>query len=343
MGKEEFVLGLAIGDPEVLKAAQFVKTSVGITAFFLVIELVHVLEQRGFTGMSQSEIFVWAVDTVREVVIIISGYLGVKLSSRICLGCFCGMSILSSGIAVVSTLKDLKQAAPVGLVVLRFFASVFFAMGGYFSWKLFERAKDGALIGGDGSSVNKDAYSLLGIPMMDLQVLKATQWVFTSLGIVVCLLGSFVIIGFQDALWQGKLTFLWFFCLGVVVSMSYTAVFGIMRSSMSLLACFICLSGSLCTFFIVGTVLTILLCEKLGMHCLTSVIFNLFVVGVFGSALQNATTLRRKIATGVSLTATIRDEEEMGTVPAARLGVGASDDHPSRDEPDAHDSGVEVL
>jgi len=343
MAVEESVLGLAIGDPEVLKATQFVLTSVGITAFFLLLELMHVLEQQGLHDLTSLDKFLWAVDTLRAIATTVSGYLGIKWSNRIFLGCFCGVSILSSVMALITSFYDLQHSVPAGFLVLRFFACLFFAMGGYFSWILFQRAKDGALIGGDGSSVNKDAYSLLGIPMMDLQVLKATQWVFTSLGIVVCLLGSFVIIGFQDALWQGKLTFLWFFCLGVVVSMSYTAVFGIMRSSMSLLACFICLSGSLCTFFIVGTVLTILLCEKLGMHCLTSVIFNLFVVGVFGSALQNATTLRRKIATGVSLTATIRDEEEMGTVPAARLGVGASDDHPSRDEPDAHDSGVEVL
>jgi len=329
MGKEEFVLGLAIGDPEVLKAAQFVKTSVGITAFFLVIELVHVLEQRGFTGMSQSEIFVWAVDTVREVVIIISGYLGVKLSSRICLGCFCGMSILSSGIAVVSTLKDLKQAAPVGLVVLRFFASVFFAMGGYFSWKLFERAKDGALIGGDGSqATDKQAYSLLGLHMMDLQVLKATQSVLTSLGIIVCLLGSFVIIGAEGALLHSHFLSLWVFCVLVVLSMSYTAIAGIMRSSKPLLSCFCAISGTLCGFFGLGTLMTMLSC---GSRCLTIIVFDLFVVGVFGMALQNAMILKTKVVQGVPLTATIQvqeEKEETGPVPAELVGVGAKDEPP---------------
>jgi len=330
MATEEFVLGLAIGDPEVLKAAQFVKTSVGITAFFLVLELVHVLEQRGFVGMSHSEIFLWVLDTLRALAITISGYLGVKFSSRIFLGCFCGISILSSGMALVTTLRDLKQAAPVGLVVLRFFACLFFAMGGYFSWKLFERAKEGSLIGGDGSkATDKQAYSLLGIPMMDLQVLKATQSVFTSLGIVVCLLGSFVIIGAEGALVHAHFLSLWIFCVLIVVSMSYTAVVGVMRSNRSLLSCFCVISGALFGFFGLGTLMTILSC---GRHCLTITIFDLFVVGVFGMALQNAAILRRKVEEGVSLTATVQVQQETGPVPAETVGAGASvEPSPSKD------------
>lgn len=335
MSAEESVLGLAIGDPEVLKATQFVLTSVGITAFFLVLELMHVLEQRGLQKMTQLETFLWAVDTFRAVATTVSGYLGIKWSNRIFLGAFCAMELFSSGMAVITSISDILHGAPVGFFVLRFFAALFFALGGYFSWILFQRAKDGALIGGGGSrAANKDAYSLLGIPMMDLQVLKATQSVFTSLGIVVCLLGSFVIIGFEGALTEGKFTFLWFFCLGIVVSMSYTAVFGITRSNSSLLSCFICLSGSLCAFFGLGTVLTILTC---GRHCLTSTIFDLFVVGVFGSALQNSMILRRKLEQGVSLTATIREDQEMGPVPAERMGAGTGD------APQASGDGTEVL
>lgn len=327
MVKEEFVLGLAIGDPEVLKAAQFVKTSVGITAFFLILELVHVLEQQGLRGLSQSEKFFWVVNTARAVVLTISGYLGVKLSSRTCLGCFCGISILSSGTALVTTLHNLRQAAPVGLVVLRFFACLFFAMGGYFSWKLYERSKEGALIGGDGSKASdKQAYSLLGIPMMDLQVLKATQSVFTSLGIVVCLLGSFVIVGAEGALVHAHFLSLWLFCVLVVSSMSYTAVAGIMRSNKALLSCFCVISGTLCGFFAVGTLMTILAC---GHHCLTIIVFDLFVVGVFGVALQNATTLKLKIMEGVSLTAIIQVQEETTEpVPAQCVGAGTSDEPP---------------
>jgi len=342
MAVQESVLGLAIGDPEVLKATQFVLTSVGITAFFLLLELMHVLEQQGLHDMTHLDILLWAVDTLRALAITVSGYLGIKWSNRIFLGSFCAVSILSSVMALITSISDLRQSVPAGFLVLRFFACLFFAMGGYFSWMLFQRAKDGALIGGGGNAaVNKDAYHLLGIPMMDLQVLKATQWVFTSLGVVVCMLGSFVIVGFQDALWKGKFTYLWFFCLGVVASMSYTAVFAVMRSNSALLSCFICLSGSLGTFFVSGTVITILLC---GLRCLTSMIFDLFMVGVFGSALQNAMILRRKLAEGVSLTGTIQDDEEMGPVPAQRLGAGPSDyPPPSRDVSDARDTGAEVF
>merc|ERR1740123_527449 len=264
--------------------------------------------------MTQLDIFFWVVDTLRAAAITLSGYLGIKLSSRIFLGCFCGISILSSGMALFTTLRDLKRAAPVGLVVLRFFASLFFAMGGYFSWVLFERAKEGALIGNSGGkATDKQAYSLLGIPMMDLQVLKATQTVFTSLGIVVCLLGSFVIVGAEGALVHAYFLSLWIFCLLVVVSMSYTAVVGVMRSNKALLGCFCAISGSLCAFFGLGTVLTLLTC---GRHCLTTTIFDLFVVGVFGVALQNATILKKKVLEGVSLTAVIKDQDEMGPVPA---------------------------
>mmetsp|Transcript_27983 Transcript_27983/g.55018 ORF Transcript_27983/g.55018 Transcript_27983/m.55018 type:complete len:346 (-) Transcript_27983:142-1179(-) len=328
MASEESVLGLAIGDPEVLKATQFVLTSVGITAFFLVLELMHVFEVQGFHDWTHLEVFLWVIDTLRALAITVSGYLGIKWSHRIFLGCFCAISLISSLVALITCLSDFFSGVVAGVVVLRFFASVFFALGGYFSWMLFQRAKEGALIGGGGSTpANKDAYSLLGIPMMDLQVLKATQSVFTSLGIVVCLLGSFVIVGFQGAITEGKFTILWFFCLGIVISMSYTAVTGITRSSSAMLTCFICLSGSFCGFFLLATLLTVLTC---GTYCLTSVMFDLFVVGVFGTALQSAMFLRRKLAEGVSLTATIQDdgEEELGPVPAERLGASTADERP---------------
>jgi len=335
MAAEEFVLGLAIGDPEVLKAAQFVQTSVGITGFFLILELVHVLEQQGFQGMSHFDIFLWVVETSRAVVITISGYLGMKFSSQTFLGCFCGISIVSSGVALLTSFSDMWHGAAVGFVVLRFFACLFYAMGGYFSFKLFQRAKMGDLIGCGGSNAtDTQAYSLLGIPMIDMQVLKATQLVFTSLGIVVCLLGSFVIVGAEGALVHASLLPLWMFCVLVVLSMSYTAVAGVVNSNKALLSFFCIISGSLSGVFGIGTVTTMMTC---GIHCLTTTIFDFFVVGVFSTAVHNAAILRKKLVEGVSLTATVQDQEEMRAVPAQRVGVGTPD------EPPLSQVGVEEL
>jgi len=314
---EECVLGIPIADPEVLKATQFVLVSVGISAFFLVLELSQVAEQRGLTGLNRTEVAFWCLDTTRAVAITLSGYFGVKRSNRALLGCFCGISCLSAALSLGLAVRDSAVGAKAGTVALRAFAALFFSLGGYASFHLFRRAGEGALIGQPGSG--KSSYVLLGIPMMDLQVLKATQGVFTSLGIMVCLLGSFVVVGAESAVSNAAFRSLWLCCLGIVLSMSYTAIFGVKRSSITLLSCFSCICGSLCVFFFFVAMLTGLAC---GRRCPTAIIFNVFVLGILFSALRNSRILRLKIAEGVALTAAPQQEaEEARELPATRLGA----------------------
>mmetsp|Transcript_64300 Transcript_64300/g.182586 ORF Transcript_64300/g.182586 Transcript_64300/m.182586 type:complete len:330 (-) Transcript_64300:59-1048(-) len=317
MAEEESVLGISIGDPEVLKATQFVLTSVGISAFFLVLELVTIIDDRGLHSLDRNEAIWWAVDTARAVIMTGSGYFGVRRSSRLLLGCFCTICAFSVAASLIGAVADILHGQKAGIVVLRAFASLFFAVGGYFSSFLFRQAGEGTLLGQRGGV--KSSYVLLGMPMMDLQVLKATQSLLTSLGIAVCLLGSFIIVGAEGAVGHGALLGAWLFSLGVVVSMSYTAICGVRRSSAALLGCFCCITGFLSLFFGSVTIVTAMACGK---HCLAALSFDLFVVLVFGTAFRSGRTLKQKVTDGVSLTAVPRDE--VPPVPIGACAPGAA-------------------
>merc|ERR1719443_2833421 len=87
-------------------------------------------------------------------------------------------------------------------------------------------------------------YALLGIPMMDIQVLRSTQSLFTSTSIIVALLGSFLVIT-PPSPRKMFLGVMWFCCLSIVGTLSGSAYFGVKRSSAKLLDLYSCVSTTL--------------------------------------------------------------------------------------------------
>ncbi|CAK0831073.1 unnamed protein product [Prorocentrum cordatum] len=89
---------------------------------------------------------------------------------------------------------------------------------------LYRASADGALSqsSGRGHGAAASSYSLLGIPMMDMEVLKATQVVFTALGIVVTMLGVPVVL-WSDTLFKAEgSTPGWVFSFGFLVVLAGT-------------------------------------------------------------------------------------------------------------------------
>jgi len=297
---EESVLGIPVCDPDVLKASQFVLVSVGITAFFLVMELSQVAEQRGLRNLSTSEVILRVVDMVRALFMIVSGYVGAKRSNRCLLGLFCMITVLSCLESAGSGVYAIRQHEKAGIVALQFFSSVFFMIAFHYSRFLFVQAGVGALSGMPRRDGAHGQYEMLGVQLLDLKVLKATQMVFTSVGIVVGILGSFVIVGAESAFSSSNVRGFWLICLGICLSMMYTSYFGVKRSNIALLSCFVTISGALCSLSVVFTLVAVMACGTL---CLSFVLFWAGVSVVFGVALKNAQFLRSRANTGVVLTA----------------------------------------
>merc|ERR1712087_61782 len=97
----------------------------------------------------------------------------------------------------MDTLFALAEQAKAGLhympmVVLRCVVAFFFGIMAKTSLFLFRAAADGALSQGSRRSnrAAESSYSLLGMPMMDMEVLKATQVVFTSVAIIISMFGA---------------------------------------------------------------------------------------------------------------------------------------------------------
>eukprot|EP00929_Paragymnodinium_shiwhaense_P091648 TRINITY_DN51551_c0_g1_i2.p1 TRINITY_DN51551_c0_g1~~TRINITY_DN51551_c0_g1_i2.p1 ORF type:complete len:367 (-),score=82.21 TRINITY_DN51551_c0_g1_i2:498-1598(-) len=314
---EEEVLGISIADPEVLKATQFVLVSVGITAFFLALELVHVIETQGAKELHGLEAVLWVLDMLRAAVMVGSGYAGVKRSDRSLLGLFYFLCCISFVWSVGSAVVDLAESATPELIVLQSFEALFFLIGSVYSRFLWREAEKRSLQAGSVEGEDSKGYSLLGIPMMDLKVLKATQLVFTALGIIFCVLGSAVVVGAKNAIAnRGSSREFWFFCIGLLTSMTGSGYYGVKRSSTVLLSIFFGISVSLFMLFALGTFMTLLSCSE---ECLTMLFMLTGIDGVLLVAAKGSWYLRDKAAQGTVLTAPRK--HRTSAVPATSVGT----------------------
>lgn len=308
------VLGISILDPEVLKATQVILVAVGITAFFLVLDLVIVIETEGLRGLSRVEVFLWIIDTAKSIFMIFSGHAGVKKSSSFLLGCFCLLSIVSCGAELTSGALDITKHARATSFMLHFFAAVFYAVAVYFSRFLWVEAREGSLHDGLKTGSDRGGYTVLGIALPNLQFLKITQRLFTSLGIIICILGSVLIISLDQVLIDAPARMAFACCFITMMSLSYSGYFGVKKSSAGLLACFSCISGVSCTFLLLVTVFAVWTCTA---ECMVTLVINVGVTGVFGVATSSAWYLRRMVKAGMN-----ENTEPGGSAPRpAQFGI----------------------
>jgi len=325
---EEEVFGISITDPDVLKATQFVLVCVGITAFFLSVELVAVVEHHGLNDFSRFEVIWWTFDMVRCSLLILSGYLGVKKSSRGVLLLFFVLSLVSSIESIAEAIYDIIVEDEAGLVTLQFCESAYFLVAMYYARFLWKRARERSLqdAPSDESSVPL-SYSLLGIEMMDIKVLKATQMVFTSLAIVGSILGSFVVRGAEGAATDSSFRVAWLSCVALLLSLGFSGYYGVKKSNPKLLNFFASLSGTLFGLFVIISLLTATAC---GGQCMTAVFFGFGIAGILGVATKNAIFLKTKALEGTILTAPV-SESPAGVAPT-QFGVEMGEAPPKEGE-----------
>merc|ERR1719356_1609082 len=119
---------------------------------------------------------------------------------------------------------------------------------------------------------------------MDLKVLKATQNVFTSLGISMGIFGTTVIVGAESAISNESFRTFWVTCLCLIVSMAYTGYFGVKYSKVQLLACFSAINAVLCCLASVTAAFVVLFC---GFKCTSMAVFWIGVTMVWFSAMKS--------------------------------------------------------
>eukprot|EP00927_Polykrikos_kofoidii_P007312 TRINITY_DN12994_c0_g1_i1.p1 TRINITY_DN12994_c0_g1~~TRINITY_DN12994_c0_g1_i1.p1 ORF type:complete len:364 (-),score=53.76 TRINITY_DN12994_c0_g1_i1:362-1453(-) len=301
--EEEDVLGIPISDPRVLKATQFVLVSVGITAFYFILDVSYVVQRRGFGGFTRYETLLVLIEISRNFALIVSGYVGVKRSSRFLLGAFVLLCLLACALSLIFSSYAFWIAdppEPVGNFVLEILQAAFFAVGAYHCGFLFRECKYGSLqIARDSGATSDSNYSLLGIQMMDLKVLKATQIVFTSLGIMICIFGSVLVVGAEGALSHANIREGWFLCFGIVMFMGCAGYCGVKKSSPTLLSLFFLASCVFASLFMLGFLLIGIACP---FACSSAVVFCAGLTIVFAFAAKGSWFLRSKALSGSGLT-----------------------------------------
>mmetsp|Transcript_85543 Transcript_85543/g.242599 ORF Transcript_85543/g.242599 Transcript_85543/m.242599 type:complete len:323 (+) Transcript_85543:162-1130(+) len=312
-GDEESVLGISIADPEVLKATQVVLASVGITAFFFALDLISFVEQSRLSTFSAGGAFLWVVDSAKTVFMIFAGHAGVKNSNSKLLCGFFLLSVLSCGVDLVTAAYYMTQPRLAGSVMMHLFAAVFYAIGGHYSRFLWVQARENSLCGSSNGGSVTEGYTMLGIPLMSLQVLKTTQRLFTSLGVIVCILGSVIVVDLEDSILNGELRLIWPISTVVTAGLVWSGYYGVKRASARLLFWFSCVTGFSAMFFTLVSIYTLLACTT---ECVTLACVLFGTTAVFGIAARSALYLTGQAEAGMILTVA-RPEE---TVPPEQFG-----------------------
>merc|ERR1712190_475036 len=91
-------------------------------------------------------------------------------------------------------------------------------------------------------------------------------------------------------------------------------MWGVKINDPAVLACFCGICGALLGLCSMAVMMTLLACA---FYCLSTLIFNTFLVIVFGAGLRSATVLRQKASEGVSLTA----QPPSDSVAPSRIGA----------------------
>jgi len=158
---------------------------------------------------------------------------------------------------------------------------------------------------------------VLGMPLMDIKIVKATQMVFTSLGIIISVLGVVVIVGAGDAMTDSQFRIFWLILVSIVISLAWSGYYGVRRSNPALLGCFCHICAVLMAMF--GMMSFMVMMAAGTTAPLSAMVFLFGVTGVFWLALQNAWFLREKSLSGVSLTApSVVDQDQM---PPTQIGA----------------------
>lgn len=327
METAEDVLGISMLDPDILKATQFVMVTVFTTLFFLVVQLTATFERSGFADFTKIEIAWWIVDVTIMSCLTCFGYFGVKRSNRSFLAAFFFLSFLAFVENVVegAYIFSSDQTEVVGEVVLCCMQALYFVLGMHYSRYLWREAGRRSLNeAAPGTGSQTTAYSLMGIHMLDMKVLKATQRVFTSIAIVASVFGSWLIAIAQPMLTDESSRPAWLIIMGLFLFWIFSGYFGVRLSRAGLLRCFSSVALVFSSFFGFFFVVGLFYCP---VYCKTQAVLFFGIALAFGVAWRSSIYLKDQACAGVVLTKPITSypiEGDSVTVPGpVQVGVPA--------------------
>lgn len=316
----EEIMGIAVLDPDILKATQFVMVTVGISAFFLLVQLTATFERTGLPGFSTWQVAWWVMDMMIMILLVFFGYVGVKRSSR----CFLAVFFLLSFVAFVEDLVEacfaLEAHVVAGDVALQFIQAVYFVIGMHYARYLWKEAGRRPLHEAAPTGQPSNGYTMMGINMLDLKVLKSTQLVFTSIAIVGSVFGSWIIVSAQPMLTDESSRGFWLVSVTLFVGWVLSGYFGIRKSSPGLLRCFSRLALVFCFFFAASFALGVMVCFA---YCWTQSVLGLGITAAFFVAWRHSLYLKDKAVSGVVLTAPVANGASAGVTAPVAIQMGA--------------------
>jgi hypothetical protein len=296
-GLEEVFPGIAIGDPSTLKAVQILISLIGLVGFFLAIQLTELLSAQDVPPLA------WIYGVAHLSALVGSGYAGVRRSSRPLLLVFGVLAgVIGLLLFLFLVLWIMKGRASVEGIVIQSMEVLAFATMVYYAKVLHAKAAHGSLLTSRGGLASQE-YELLGLPMMDIAVFRATLVLFTSLAITFAVFGTLAVLMFEAAIFGDhtpfavRVTYLGFVSMWLTLTLS--AYFGVKRSSSGLLGLHVCLAASLAGLFTFEVSLLLLLC---GIQCSQAAVIAAAFAFVFASSSYSASVLRGKVYSGVNLT-----------------------------------------
>ena len=219
----------------------------------------------------------------------------------------------------------MRGSANVEQIMVQSMEVLTFVVMVYYAKVLHAKAAHGSILTSK-DSLKSEEYELLGLPMMDIAVFRATLVLFTSNAITFVIFGLHVVYMFESAIFgddttssarAGYVTF-----VSVWMTLALSAYFGVKRSSTGLLGLHFCIAASLASLLIIE-LSSLLLGRRTphgGNRSRAAVITAGFAL-VLASSASSAQVLRAKVYSGVNLTKLTRSEDGPESKTVGRTAV----------------------
>jgi hypothetical protein len=331
---EVHVLGLPMQDPAILKGTQMVSALIWVEVFLFCEYII--------TSIAAGVIYVPVV--VIFVALPLCGYFGILYSSSKLLRCFACLALVQAmlwsvvtvlviGLMVFTPPADDSLHQDAEHVVLLVFLSASYSTMTYWGYWLAEKVKGGVVLPSKRKQ-NQSDYFMLGMQMMDMQILQEVQNLFNASWLVFFFMIYLAVALFDSAVYSilmGEFIFFFLYCIsfGLMACMVHAAFIGVKKNDMKLLMRSSYIGSAFCFLFTLFASVFIVMC---GGPCFHEWFLLFYIAFAFGWSALHARKLRGRVEAGAQLTRNVTSPVSVTVGTAMAQEAGAIGEAPSQEQ-----------
>jgi hypothetical protein len=243
------------------------------------------------------------------------------------------VTVLVIGLMVFTPPADDSLHQDAEHVVLLVFLSASYSTMTYWGYWLAEKVKGGVVLPSKRKQ-NQSDYFMLGMQMMDMQILQEVQNLFNAAWLVFFFMIYMAVALFDSAVYSvviGDFLFFFLYCVsfGLMACMVHAAFIGVKKNDIKLLTRSSYIGSAFCSVFTLAALLFIAMC---GAPCFHEWFLLFYVAFAFGWSALHAKKLKGRVEAGAQLTRNVTSPVSVTVGTAMDVEAGRFREAPSEEQ-----------